>query len=199
VLVKLAKKRKHKFILYLVLLSFILAGAYFSYYTFQRVYYPVKYKEAVLKYSKEFNIEPALVLAIIKAESNFRPDAVSKKNAIGLMQVTEETGAWIAVSLQIENYQSEMLLNPDINIRFGCKYLRYLFDYKAFFGNRKLAIAAYNCGQSRMKGWLDSKIVKINGNDVSGIPYEETANYLDKVSGYYNNYITIYASELSQV
>ena len=66
--------------------------------------FPYKYKDVVDEYSKEYNLNPLFVLSIIKAESKFNPDAHSHKGAYGLMQITEDTGKWIADQMGIQNF-----------------------------------------------------------------------------------------------
>ncbi len=75
-----------------------------------------------------------------KVESNFKSDAISSKNARGLMQILPETGEWIAKEIGIKNYSDSMLFEPKYNIQMGTWYLTYLL--KTFNGNIKLALAA---------------------------------------------------------
>ena len=93
---------------------------------FQKKYvYPLDYKQEVFSSAKEFNLNKALVYAVIKTESSFNKNAVSEKNAIGLMQITKSTAQFIASKLGLSEYN---LYNPSDNVRFGCFYLRYLLD-----------------------------------------------------------------------
>ena len=101
--------------------------------------YSKKYEEYVYKYSNELNIDPLLTLAIIKTESNFKEDTVSRSGAIGLMQLMDNTAKEQANKLNIE-YTKEMLNNPEYNIKIGLSYFDNLLDQ--FNGNYILAFAA---------------------------------------------------------
>lgn len=105
-------------------------------------------------------VEPALVKAIVQAESAFDPDAVSSSGARGLMQVLPETAARFSI---------EDLSDPQQNLRAGVKYLKYLIEL--FDGNVTMAVAAYNAGPNRVRRYR-------------GVPpYSETRKYLTKVMG----------------
>ena len=102
--------------------------------------YKVEYSQIIERYSKEFNIEEALIYSIIKNESHFNKEAKSNKNAIGLMQVLEATKNDIEKTIERENLD---LFNEEDNILVGIKYLSIL---NAKYENTKLVIAAYNAG-----------------------------------------------------
>ncbi len=144
--------------------------------------YPKKYKNYVNNYAQEFNLEPALVYAVIKTESNFKVDAKSYAGALGLMQLIPSTAKWIATELN-EVFDRSMLLEPQTNVKYGCFYLRYLFDK---FNNIDVVICAYNAGETAVKSWIDE-----SGNLLpEKISYSETKNYFYKVKGYYNIYLS---------
>jgi len=143
------------------------------------VVFPKKYKNYVIAYSNEFNLDKALVYSVIKVESDFNPKAVSKSGALGLMQILPNTAKWIANELG-ENYSKELMFKPQKNILFGCFYLRYLFDK---FEKMDVVICAYNAGEGKVFDWLE------NGELVrEKIDYDETRNYLTKVENFYNVY-----------
>ncbi|SHE69430.1 soluble lytic murein transglycosylase [Caldanaerobius fijiensis DSM 17918] len=152
--------------------------------------YPLKYKEYVYTYSMEYKIDPFFVFAIMKAESNFRPDVVSRKGAIGLMQITPETGRWIASELKIADYNDNMLFDPETNIMMGTWYLRNLSDE---FGDVKLVIAAYNGGRGNVEEWLKNKKYSKDGRNLDNIPYLETDIYTQRVLKNYKIYRALYA------
>lgn len=88
--------------------------------------YPTAYTELVRSYAEEFSLDPYLVTAIMRCESSNDPNAVSKKGAIGLMQIMPDTGAWIAHKLKLdESYTETQLYDPETNIRFACWYLAF--------------------------------------------------------------------------
>lgn len=123
-------------ILILFLLLIIIIGLNI---TLKRLY-KLEYKEIVEKYSEEFQIEEALILSIIKNESNFKKDIISNKNAIGLMQILETTKQDVEKILNLYNLD---LLKEEDNILVGTKYLSIL---KEKYNSIELAIAAYNAG-----------------------------------------------------
>lgn len=121
---------------------------------------------AIARYSRKHRIHPALLRAVIKAESDFNPSAVSKAGAQGLMQLMPET----AMSLEVRDP-----FDPEQNIRGGAKYLRHLLD--RFQGNLPLALAAYNAGESVVNRYMALP------------PIRETRRYVARVLRYYRNYL----------
>lgn len=147
---------------------------------FNFVLYPTKFKNIVVQNAKVYSLEPALVYAVIKAESNFDEKAKSNSNALGLMQLLPTTANWIAEELNVSFNESD-LFDPEVNVRFGCFYLKYLYDR---FGDTDVVVAAYNAGETKVKDWLGE-----NGKlNVEKIDYPETRNYLKKVKGFYQIY-----------
>ncbi|MCX5835967.1 MAG: lytic transglycosylase domain-containing protein [Deltaproteobacteria bacterium] len=124
-----------------------------------------KYDHLIAKASQKYNIESALIKAVIKAESNFNHMAVSRKGARGLMQLMPAT----ASSLQVHDS-----FHPENNIEGGARYLRYLLKY--FKGNLSLALAAYNAGENA--------VIRYGGIP----PYRETQTYVQRVLGYLDKY-----------
>jgi len=147
---------------------------------FNYVVFPKKYSNIIFDLSSEYNIDSALVFAIIKAESNFNENAVSKAGAKGLMQILPSTASWIAEVFD-EEYSDDLLFEAKTNIKYGCFYLRYLTDK---FKNLEAVVCAYNAGESVVRNWLDDKGEIIE----SEISYNETKNYLKKVKYYYQIY-----------
>lgn len=146
--------------------------------------YPLKYQDEIARYSKEYAIDEYFVCAVVYTESHFRVDARSGKGAMGLMQIMPDTGTWAAQKIGIEEFEEDMLYDPDVNIRIGCWYLHYLT--KVFDGDADKVLAAYNAGPSRVKGWLD------DDGELREIPFKETEEYLEKVQRYYEIYKGIY-------
>lgn len=171
----------------LVLTVFLLDNA-------AKAVYPVKFKDYVIKYSDKYKLDPFLVFAVIKAESGFRPDAVSLSDAKGLMQLTEGTGKWAAGKIGLRNYKAEKLLDPETNIMLGCWYLNALL--KEFGQDREKALAAYNAGSGNVKQWLQEGRLSKEGTELSGIPFKETENYIKRVKKYYKIYTRLYAGRL---
>jgi soluble lytic murein transglycosylase-like protein len=122
-------------------------------------------KQAVIRAAQQHHVQPALLLAVMKAESSFNPIAVSKAGAVGLMQLIPET----AIRHGVRN-----LYDANDNIAGGAKHLRYLLD--RFHGNVRLALAAYNAGERKVDRYGQIP------------PYKETQDYVKKVLVYYRSY-----------
>ncbi|TZE82332.1 lytic transglycosylase domain-containing protein [Calorimonas adulescens] len=159
------------------------------YNTVQKMIYPTKYMDIVERYAVEYGIDPYLVLAVIKAESNFNPEAKSSKGAIGLMQIQPDTGKWIAENLGIENYNEDLLYNPEVNIRFGCWYINNL---NSEFKDPVLVFAAYNAGRGNVQKWLNDKEYSDDGEKLKSIPFKETRDYVDKIIRNYHIFTRLY-------
>jgi soluble lytic murein transglycosylase len=152
--------------------------------------FPMPYYDLVERYAAENNLQITFVYAVIKTESGFREGVVSKKGAIGLMQITEKTGTWIASRLNYSEFSTENLKNPETNVRFGCWYLAYLLD--RFNGDSELALAAYNAGEGTVNGWMESGLIGWKDAKIKSLPYGETEEYLIRVNRIYFVYKTLY-------
>lgn len=143
-------------------------------------FYPLKYEESILKYSKEYKVDPNLVAAVIKAESKYNERAQSPKGATGLMQIMPDTGKWIAETIGVESFNVEMLWDPELNIKMGTWYLSNLSE--EFNGDILLIIAAYNGGSGNVTKWLNNEEYSKNGEELTDIPFKETKNYVRNVT-----------------
>ena len=151
--------------------------------------YPIKYEEYVTKYSNELNIDPMLSYAIIKTESNFKEDVISKSGAIGLMQLMDNTAKEQAEKLNVE-YTNETLLNPEKNILLGLNYFSTLLD--KFNQNYILAFTAYNAVLGNVQKWILNGTIKEDGTDIENIPFKETNMYVRKIINNYEMYKKLY-------
>ena len=157
----------------------------------QKIIYKKDYEEYVQKYAQEYNVDENLIYALIKAESNFNSNAKSSKDAIGLMQLMESTAQDVCkkTDLQISSDElSEKLLEPDININIGTKYLSILIQK---YGNIEIAITAYNAGIGTVDTWIEKGIIDADGSNVENIPYKETNNYVRKILRDYKIYTNL--------
>lgn len=159
-----------------------------------RLCFPLRYTDLILKYSKEYNLSPYLVAAVIKTESNFKPNAKSHKDAHGLMQITSSTGQWAAKEMKIENFTEDMLTEPEFNIKMGCWYIDNL--KKEFNGNMELVLAAYNGGRGNVQKWLSDINHSKDGKNLYYIPFKETDQYVKRVKVNYNIYKFLYGKIL---
>ncbi len=157
--------------------------------------YPLDYVEYIKKYSVEYDIDPLLVASIINVESKYKKDAVSHKDARGLMQIGPTTGNWAGEELDIENYNENMLFIPEINIRIGTWYLAKLNS--EFGDNLDLILAAYNAGSGNVQKWISDPIYSEDGINLDKIPFKETAEYLIKVRANLRIYNLVYNNKLS--
>jgi len=183
------KKNILRKIIIFLLIAGLIAVAGYSASLLIRYRFPLKYRDVVEKYSEQYNLDPYLVLAVINVESRFRHDAVSPKNARGLMQITGKTGEWIAGKLQIADYSEEKLFDPQTNIMMGCWYLSTLYQE---FGDLDLMLAAYNAGSGNVSQWLKNSKYSADGKKLDSIPFRETEQYLVKVKRNQNIYKKLY-------
>lgn len=151
--------------------------------------YPLKYNEYVEEYSRRYNIDPYMVYAIIKAESNFNPNAKSSSNAVGLMQIMEATAIETANKMEL-NISEKELFNPDINIHIGVKYFTDLLN--KYNNNYYLAIVAYNAGIGNVDKWIKEGTIKQDGSDIENVPFKETNNYVRRILRDYEIYKEFY-------
>ncbi|KEH96108.1 lytic transglycosylase domain-containing protein [Clostridium massiliodielmoense] len=158
-----------------------------------RKFYPMKYKEYIMKYSEQYDLDPYLVASVIKTESNFEKNAKSNKGAIGLMQLTPSTAKWAAKQMKVKSFKVDMLYDEEFNIKMGCWYLDNL--KQEFQSNMKLVIAAYNGGRGNVKKWLNNEENSKNGVDLHYIPFKETDKYLKKVQVNCNVYEFLYKDD----
>ncbi len=136
--------------------------------------FPLRYKSYIKEYSKAENLNATMVASLIKTESNFNKNAVSKKGAIGLMQILPATGKWICETYFDFEFDESMLYEPETNIKIGTKYLSYLFTK---FDDEVTVLACYNAGEGVVKNWIgENKMLK-----KTQIQFEETQKYVQKV------------------
>ena len=126
------------------------------------------------------DIEPTLILAVIMAESSFRPHAESHRGAQGLMQLMPTTAEWVAQLMGMNDFDPANVWQPEVNIALGSFYLNRLL--RLYNGNITLALAAYNAGQGNVSSWLSDPEVSSDGETLDVIPFNETYNYLRRVN-----------------
>ncbi len=155
-----------------------------------RLFYPVRYMNHIKQYASEYNVDPYLVMSIIKTESNFDETAVSKKNASGLMQIIEPTALWLAERMGLSDFTYDRITEPELNIQMGCYYISYLLTL--YDGNEKNALAAYNAGDGTVDRWLANSDYSKDGITLSNVPYPETRKYITKVMNHRRIYRLLY-------
>ncbi len=152
----------------------VLAGAFFVVEEtnppwYERLRYPLEYESIVRSHARNYDLDPALLAAVIYQESKFRPGARSPSGAVGLMQLTPETAKGIAIRTGGHAFTTDDLLDPEINVRYGSWYLRHLFQK---YGEERLVLAAYNAGQGNVDAW------RSKGQEIQ---FAETRAYVEKV------------------
>ncbi|WP_418792097.1 lytic transglycosylase domain-containing protein [Phosphitispora sp. TUW77] len=190
---KLLRKRRSRYsgIIWLVLLAAILAMLGSK--CFWRVFYPLPFKELIFSQAEKNNIDPYLVAAIIKTESNFVPTAESPMGAKGIMQIMPETGAWAAEKMKLREFKPDDLYDPEINIKIGAWYISDLTN--EFKGNKMVVVAAYNGGRGNVREWLEQGIWTGEHAGVDQIPFTETREYVKKVLRNYSWYRYLYQED----
>lgn len=178
--------------IFIFLLIFIILIAALNYKRILKGVFPKKYEDSVKKYASMYKLDPHLVYSIILAESGFNKNAVSKKGAIGLMQITPQTGSYISSLLKRKDFNQNMLYDPEVNIEYGCYYLSKLI--KDFNGETEYAIAAYNGGEGNLRKWIADMNSKKKKFDINSIPFKETKQYVKRVNKYNKFYELIYGS-----
>ena len=137
------------------------------------------YAAQIKNYSAAHDLSPALVAALIKAESGFDKNAKSDKGAVGLMQLMPETAEFIADKV---GYKGKIdLKSPDCNICLGTEYLAYLSEK---FENETTLLCAYNAGEGRVGLWLCDEKYSSDGVTLCFIPFAETRKYVERVNRY---------------
>ncbi len=142
------------------------------------IFFPRQYENLILSYSKEQEVDPALVLALIREESFFRSDVRSPANAFGLMQLLHGTARQVANGSGLK-VKARDLYDPEINIRLGLQYLKGLLD--RYDGRLYLALAAYNAGPHRVDQWLLDFPDADEEEFIEMIPFSETRNYVKNI------------------
>lgn len=155
----------------------------------ERRTYKLEYPGLILQYAEEYRLDPILVASVIHVESGNRREIASPKGAVGLMQIMPATGEWIAEKLNMKDYKEDMLTDPEINIQFGCWYLRFLQDR---FQNTDEVLAAYNAGQGNVQKWLSNPGLSDDGVTLSQIPFKETEQYVERIQRAYIKYRSLY-------
>jgi soluble lytic murein transglycosylase len=188
----LAVNRRNKtrlfFVLIVVLTVFLLTNK-----GFWRIIYPLPYKEIIYSEAAKNNVDPLLVAAIIKSESDFNPAAESSVGARGIMQIMPDTGAWVAKKMGMSRFEPDDLFDANTNIKIGCWYINNL--NQEFAGNKILVVAAYNGGIGNVKGWLQKDQWSGEHGTVEQIPFEETREYIKRVLKAYSRYRFLYLEQ----
>jgi soluble lytic murein transglycosylase len=155
----------------------------------------LEYSSQIATYSRMNQVSPAMISALIFAESRFNPVARSHKGALGLMQIMPDTGAWVAGKLLWKNFSDRDLLDPEKNLKVGIWYIAYL--KRQYNQNDYLALASYNAGSRYVSQWVDSGIWDGDSVKVDQIPFQETKKYLIRIMIFKKIYRYLYPEYLT--
>lgn len=144
-----------------------------------RIIYPFPYREMVMSFAEERELDPYLLAGLIRQESAFVPDIVSRAGAVGLMQVIPSTGRQVARSVGPKDFRSESLTTPEVNVHLGT---RFLADLLRRYDDLPLVLSAYNAGPTRADRWKKFPEAGDAGRFTERIPFAETRGYVKNVT-----------------
>jgi soluble lytic murein transglycosylase len=157
---------------------------------------PLRHEDIIRQQAREKGLDPALIAAVIYAESHFRDGQTSQAGALGLMQITPATAHYIARKSGGTAFVVGDLATPQVNIAYGSYYLRYLL--RRYGGNEAFALAAYNAGEGNVDRWRAEARANGRSLSVDAIPYAETRAYVTRVQQAKRDYASNYASALER-
>jgi soluble lytic murein transglycosylase len=141
--------------------------------------FPKAYWNDLKRYSAANGLDPYLVASLIRQESEFNPNAVSRANAVGLMQLLPKTGKLVARQVNLKRYNASQLYTPAVNMQLGTRYFKGMVD--KFGGSFEYALAAYNAGSDRVDDWLSQGKYRDPQEFVESIPFTETREYVQAI------------------
>jgi soluble lytic murein transglycosylase len=153
--------------------------------------FPKPYWIDLKRFSSSNALDPYLVAALIRQESEFNPNAVSRANAVGLMQLLPKVGKSVAKQEKLKHFSSTQLFTPGVNLQLGTRYFRSMVDK---FGAFEYALAAYNAGADRVQDWLGQGKYRDAQEFVESIPFTETREYVQAILRNANVYRQLYGA-----
>ncbi len=161
---------------------------------FWRFAFPLPYRAELERFSKVNGLDPFLVAALIRQESEFNPKAISRANARGLTQILPGTGRELSRKLKVRAYGTASLFVPAVNLQLGTFYLKSIVDNLG--GRWEAALAAYNAGPSRARAWSSWGEFREPAEFIETVPFAETRNYIQTVLRNADTYRRIYSAEI---
>jgi soluble lytic murein transglycosylase len=144
-----------------------------------RILFPEAYWPQIKASAAANGLDPYMVASLIRQESEFNPQALSNKSAYGLMQLLPSVGKSMAKAEGIKHFEASELLDPYMNIRLGCRYLKQTMDK---FGDQpEYVFAAYNAGDARVVDWRSGAEDQGIDEFVESIPFTETRDYVQAI------------------
>ncbi len=153
--------------------------------------FPKPYWPDLKKFSSQNGLDPYLVASLIRQESEFNPGAVSRANALGLMQLLPKVGSSVAREEKLRHFSPPQLFTPEVNLQLGTRYFREMVDK---FGAFEYALAAYNAGTNRVDDWLGQGKYRDPQEFVESIPFTETREYVQAILRNANVYRQLYGT-----
>jgi soluble lytic murein transglycosylase len=141
--------------------------------------FPRPYWSDLKRFSVANGLDPYLVASLIRQESEFNPIAVSRANAVGLMQLLPRTGKLVAHQVAMKRYNPSQLYTAPVNLELGTRYFRGMVD--KFGGSFEQALAAYNAGSDRVEEWMGQGKYRDAAEFVESIPFTETREYVQAI------------------
>ena len=154
--------------------------------------FPRPYWTDLRRFSVQNGLEPYLVASLIRQESEFNPLAVSRANAVGLMQLLPKTGKRVAREIKLKGYNPSQLYTPAVNLQLGTRYFKSMVD--RYNGQLEYALAAYNAGTDRVDDWLGTGRYRDAQEFVESIPFTETREYVQAILRNTNVYQRLYGA-----
>jgi len=158
---------------------------------FLEMYYPLRYENLIREASDKKRLDPYLVMALIRQESAFNPNAKSWVGATGLMQIMPATGQELGDRVY-GSFSTSRLADPEVNVELGTRYLRQVIDL--FDGNVELALAGYNGGPYRIRRWRQENPSQPLDEFIEGMPLSETRGYVKRITLLRTSYQELYGS-----
>lgn len=156
---------------------------------------PLRHEDIIRQQARDKGLDPALLAAVIYAESRFIDGRTSSAGAEGLMQLTPDTARYLARKSGGTRFEVSDLGTPQVNISYGAYYLRSLLDHYGT-DHPELALAAYNAGEGNVDRWVAAARASGHELDVDAIPFGETRSYVKKVLAAQHDYRTQYRHQL---
>jgi soluble lytic murein transglycosylase len=146
---------------------------------FWELLFPMPYQADLVRNAKLQNIDPYMVAALIRQESEFNPKAISHKSACGLTQIMPATGRQLARKDGVRRFRTSMLFQPSTNLKLGSRYLRTILD--EWGGKWEETLASYNAGKAHVDDWVNWNSFQEPAEFVETIPFTETREYVQAV------------------
>jgi soluble lytic murein transglycosylase len=153
--------------------------------------FPKAYWGDLKRFSTQNELDPYLVASLIRQESEFNPNAISRANAVGLMQLLPVTGKKVAKEVKMHHFTPSQLYTPTVNLQLGTRYFKSMVDK---FGSFEYALAAYNAGSDRVQDWLSAGKYRDPQEFVESIPFTETREYVQAILRNANVYKQLYGT-----